>query len=92
MQVTCVHSTIGALHEENTERKQLEEMLSTSGLPPLATIQALCSSTVPATNGSQHASPNTTPQPTPPGTPSSIRKLAKLAQQGECTEEVNNLN
>jgi len=81
MQVTCVHNTISTLDEDSAERKQLEEILSTSGLPPLATIQGLCSSTT--TNGSLHASPNTTPQPTPPGTPSSIRKLAKLTQQSE---------
>jgi len=81
MQITCVHNTISTLDEDSSERKHLEEIVSSSGLPPLATIQGLCSSTV--TNGSLHASPNTTPQPTPPGTPSSIRKLAKLAQQGE---------
>jgi len=81
-QVTCVHNTIGTLDEESAERRHLEEILSTSGLPPLTVIQVLCSGTV--TNGSLHNSPNTTPQPTPPGTPSSIRKLAKLAQQGDC--------
>ena len=81
MQVTCVHNTVSTLDEDSAERKHLEDITSASGLPPLATIQALCSST--ASNGSQHASPNTTPQPTPPGTPSSIRKLAKLAQHGE---------
>jgi len=81
MQVTCVHNTVGTLEEESFERKLLEEILTTSGVPPLATVQGLCSST--AANGSLHASPNTTPQPTPPGTPSSIRKLAKLAQQGK---------
>ena len=80
----CVENTIAALDEESSERKQLDELLSASGLPPLTTLQALCSNTAnaAASNGSVHASPNTTPQPTPPGTPSSIRKLAKLAQQG----------
>jgi len=82
MQVTCVHNTVSTLDEESSERKLLEEILTTTGVPPLATIQGLCSNV--AANGSLHASPNTTPQPTPPGTPSSIRKLAKLAQQGEC--------
>ena len=77
----CVHNTIGTLDDESPERKLLEEILTTSGVPPLTTIQSLCSGV--AANGSLHASPNTTPQPTPPGTPSSIRKLAKLAQQGE---------
>jgi len=85
-QVTCVENTISALDDESSDRKQLEELLSTSGLPPLTTVQALCSNAAntTASNGSVHASPNTTPQPTPPGTPSSIRKLAKLAQQGMC--------
>jgi len=81
VQVTCVHNTVSTLDEDSAERKHLEDIMSASGLPPLTTIQALCSST--ASNGSQHASPNTTPQPTPPGTPSSIRKLAKLTQHGE---------
>jgi len=81
MQVGCIHSTIESLDEDNADRKHLEDILLMSGLPPLATIQTLCSSST--TNGSQHASPNTTPQPTPPGTPSSIRKLAKLAQQSK---------
>ena len=81
LQVSCVHSAVSSLDEDGTDYKLLDKILTASGMPPLTTIQALCSST--AANGSLHASPNTTPQPTPPGTPSSIRKLAKLAQQSE---------
>ena len=91
LQVSCVYNTLSSVDEDSVEHKQLDEIISTSGLPALSVIQNLLSAgggttaggtASNSTNGSLHASPNTTPQPTPPGTPSSIRKLTKLAQHG----------
>ena len=75
IQIGEVHGAVVELKEESPERQQLEQLLSTTSLPPLSLIQTLCKTTQP---NLAHPSPNSTPQHSPPSTPlSSGRKTVK---------------
>lgn len=76
LKVNFIYNSLGTM-EDCAERKRLEELMTSSNLPPASMVQALCASNK-ASPSAVHASPNVTPQPTPPGTPNSIRKLPRL--------------